>query len=129
MKKDVCPQVILTDRDLSLIKIIEVVFPSTVNLPCRFHINKNVGAKRKQHVVKNIQETIDKLWIDVVWASDEAEYEQNLQQLEQTCFDCSEFIDYVKDKRLTPHRQRFVGAWINRVLHLGNTTTQYVNRC
>lgn len=35
------------------------------------------------------------------------------QQLEQACVDCSQFIDYVKDMRLTPYRQIFVGAWIN----------------
>ncbi|KAI5439944.1 hypothetical protein KIW84_025343 [Lathyrus oleraceus] len=43
VKKDMCPQVILTDRDLALMKAIEVVFPNSINLLCRFHINKNVG--------------------------------------------------------------------------------------
>lgn len=59
----------------------------------------------------------------VVWASDVVEYDQRLQQLEHACVDCSEFIDYVKDTWLNPHKHIFVGAWINRVLHLGNTTT------
>lgn len=130
VNKDVCPQVIVTDRDLALMKAIEVVFPNTINLLCTFHINKNVGAKRKQHVVKDMQETIDNLWNDVCYATDEAEYEQNLRELEHACFDCSEFINYVKDTWLTPHRHRFVKAWSDRVLHLGNTTTnRYVNLC
>ena len=123
VKKDMCPQVILTDRDLALMKAIEVVFPNSINLLCRFHINKNVGAKCKQHVVNDLQKTIDTLWMEVVWASDEVEYGQRLHQLEQACVDYSGFINYVKDTWLTPHRHRFVGAWINRVLHLGNTTT------
>ncbi|KAI5401505.1 hypothetical protein KIW84_066106 [Lathyrus oleraceus] len=118
VKKDMCPQVILTDRDLALMKAIEVVFPSSINLLCRFHINKNVGAKCKQHVVNDLQKTIDTLWMEVVWASDEVEYGQRLHQLEQACVDYSGFINYVKDTWLTPHRHRFVGAWINRVLHL-----------
>ncbi|KAI5414621.1 hypothetical protein KIW84_040197 [Lathyrus oleraceus] len=91
-----------------------------------FHINKNVGAKCKQHVVNDLQKTIDTLWMEVVWASDEVEYGQRLHQLEQACVDYSGFINYVKDTWLTPHRHRFVGAWINRVLHLGNTTTNRV---
>ncbi|KAI5384532.1 hypothetical protein KIW84_071508 [Lathyrus oleraceus] len=100
VKKDLCPQVILTDRDLSLMKAIEIVFPMSINYLCRFHINKN--------------------------ASDEVEYGQRLHQLEQACVDYSGFMNYVKDTWLTPHKHRFVGAWINRVLHLGNTTTNRV---
>ncbi|KAI5390399.1 hypothetical protein KIW84_075642 [Lathyrus oleraceus] len=126
VKKDLCPQVILTDRDLALMKAIEIVFPRSINLLCRFHINKNVGAKCKQHVVNDLQKTIDTLWMEVVWASDEVEYGQRLHQIEQACVDYNGFINYVKDTWLTLHRHRFVGAWINRVLHLGNTTTNRV---
>ncbi|KAI5427030.1 hypothetical protein KIW84_032451 [Lathyrus oleraceus] len=54
VKKDLCPQVILTDRDLALMKAIEIVFPRSINLLCRFHINKNVSAKCKQHVVNDL---------------------------------------------------------------------------
>ncbi|CAK8533633.1 unnamed protein product [Lathyrus sativus] len=74
----------------------------------------------------DMQKKIDELWTDVVWTSDEVEYDQRLNQLEETCVDYNEFIDYVKDIWLTPHRQRFVGAWINRVLRLGNTMTNWV---
>ncbi|KAI5415348.1 hypothetical protein KIW84_040697 [Lathyrus oleraceus] len=109
VKKDMCPQVILTDRDLALMKAIEIVFPRSINLLCRFHINKNVCAKCKQHVVNDLQKTIDTLWMEVVWASDEVEYGQRLHQLEQACFDYSGFINYVKDTWLTPHMHRFVG--------------------
>ncbi|KAI5400764.1 hypothetical protein KIW84_065573 [Lathyrus oleraceus] len=113
VKKDMCPQVILIDRDLALMKAIEIVFPRSINLLCRFHINKTVGAKCKQHVVNDLQKTIDTLWMEVVWASDEVEYGQRLHQLEQACVDYSGFINYVKDTWLTPHRHRFVGARIN----------------
>ncbi|XP_058749048.1 PKS-NRPS hybrid synthetase cheA-like [Vicia villosa] len=126
VKKDVVPQVILTDRDLALMKAVEVVFPTMHNLLCRFHINKNVGMKCKEYVMKDMQETIGTLWKDVVWASNEVEYGVRLQYLEQACFACTDFLDYVKNTWLIPHRQRFVGAWINLVLHFGNTTTNRV---
>ncbi|XP_058727098.1 PKS-NRPS hybrid synthetase cheA-like [Vicia villosa] len=126
VKKDVVPQVILTDRDLALMKAVEVVFPTTHNLLCRFHINQNVGMKYKEYVMKDMRETIGTLWKDVVWASNEVEYGVRLQYLEQACFACTNFLDYVKNTWLIPHRQRFVGAWINLVLHFGNTTTNRV---
>ncbi|KAH1229153.1 hypothetical protein GmHk_10G028982 [Glycine max] len=36
------------------------------------------------------------------------------------------FVDYVKQSWLIPHIQRFVKAWTNKVMHLGNTTTNSV---
>ena len=54
-KQGLWPQVILTDRDLALMKAIETVFPATVNLLCRFHINKNVKAKCKEYVVNDMR--------------------------------------------------------------------------
>ncbi|XP_058762940.1 uncharacterized protein LOC131636340 [Vicia villosa] len=97
VKKDVGPQVILTDIDLALMKVVEVMFPTTHNLLCRFHINKNVGMKCKEYMMKDMQETINTLWKDVVWASNEVEYGVWLQYLEQACFACSDFLDYVKN--------------------------------
>ncbi|XP_058784248.1 protein FAR-RED ELONGATED HYPOCOTYL 3-like [Vicia villosa] len=126
MKKDVGPQVILTDRDLALMKEIEVMFPTMHNFLCLFHINKNVGMKCKEYVLKDMQETIDTLWKDVVCASSEVEYGVRLKHIEQACFACSDFIDYVKNTWLIPYRQIFVSAWIDRVLHFGNTTTNRV---
>ncbi|XP_058775357.1 uncharacterized protein LOC131649622 [Vicia villosa] len=67
VKKDVVPQVILTDRDLALMKAVEVVFPTSHNLLCRFHINKNVGMKCKEYVMKDMQETIGILVESAHW--------------------------------------------------------------
>ena len=36
------------------------------------------------------------------------------------------FVDYVKQTWLIPHKERFVTACTNKVMHLGNITT---NRC
>ncbi|XP_058760410.1 PKS-NRPS hybrid synthetase cheA-like [Vicia villosa] len=126
IKQDDCPQVILTDRDLALMKAIETVFPKTTNLLCRFHINKNVKSKCKEHVVDDMRENVEKMWFELTRASDEMEYHQRLKQLEDACVDSKGFIDYVNETWLTPHRHRFVEAWINQVLHLGNTTTNRV---
>ncbi|KAH1238329.1 hypothetical protein GmHk_08G023010 [Glycine max] len=33
------------------------------------------------------------------------------------------FVDYVNDTWIIPHKEKFVSAWTNKVMHLGNTTT------
>ncbi|XP_058732804.1 uncharacterized protein LOC131604376 [Vicia villosa] len=92
---DFCPQVILTDRDLALMKAIETVFPKTTNLLCQFHINKNVKSKCKEYVVDNMRETVEKMWYELIRASDEMEYHQRLKQFEDACVDSKDFIDMV----------------------------------
>ena len=56
-------------------------------------------------------------------SSDEVEYEQRLGLFRGTCIDCSVFYDYVHEQWLNSHKEKFVDAWTNRVMHLGNTTT------
>ncbi|KAH1260816.1 hypothetical protein GmHk_02G003839 [Glycine max] len=36
------------------------------------------------------------------------------------------FVDYVKETWIIPHKEKFVSAWTNKVMHLGNTTTNMV---
>lgn len=107
-KKELCPQVILTNRDLTLMKAIKTVFPRIFNILCRFHINKNVKAKYKKYVMNDMRESIDKLWYELVMANDEVEYHQQLQQHKHPCLNFRLFFYYVKDTWLTPHRHRFV---------------------
>ena len=33
------------------------------------------------------------------------------------------FTDYVNDTWIIPHKEKFITAWTNKVMHLGNTTT------
>jgi hypothetical protein len=123
IKQDLFPHVILTDRELALMNAIEVVFPHAVNLLCTWHINKNVNARCGAHLVKDMRKLVKQLWQNIVFSQDEVEYQQRLNEFEQACAGSSKFLDYVNDTWLNPHRQRFVEAWTNRVMHLGNTTT------
>ena len=47
LRKDCLPGVIVTDRDLALMKAVNTVFSECTNLLCKFHIDKNVKAKCK----------------------------------------------------------------------------------
>ena len=97
IKEGLFPQVILTDRDLALMNAIENVFLNSVNLLCQFHIDKNVGAKCKKYISKDMQKVVIKLWKDLVQSPNEVEYQQRLQQFEQTSVGSNSFVDYVTD--------------------------------
>ncbi|XP_028229078.1 uncharacterized protein LOC114409711 [Glycine soja] len=36
------------------------------------------------------------------------------------------FVDYVCETWIVPHKEKFILAWMNKVMHLGNTTTNRV---
>ncbi|XP_073219693.1 uncharacterized protein [Cicer arietinum] len=120
-------EVIVTDRDLALMNAVECVFPKAVNLLCLFHVCKNVKAKCKMTVFpKKKQVQIMEAWEALVYSYDETQYYMNLANFEGICSSSSIFNDYVHDQWLIPHKERFVEAWTNRVMHFGNTTTQRV---
>ncbi|KAL6556543.1 hypothetical protein OROGR_005831 [Orobanche gracilis] len=48
----VSPSVIVTDREMALMKAIEVVFPNASNLLCVWHIEKNILSNCKPHFEK-----------------------------------------------------------------------------
>ncbi|XP_073223429.1 uncharacterized protein [Cicer arietinum] len=120
-------EVIVTDRDVALLNAVEYVFPKVVNLLCLFHVCQNVKAKCKMTVFpKKKQVQIMEAWEALVYSYDETQYYMNLVNFEGICSSSSIFNDNVHDKWLIPHKERFVEAWTNRVIHFGNTTTQRV---
>ena len=52
MRHDAIPQVIVTNKDSTLMNAMKIVFLEATNLLCRFHIDKNVNAKCKTLVGK-----------------------------------------------------------------------------
>ena len=57
LRCDAIPQVIVTDKDSTLMIVVKIIFPKATNLLCQFHIDKNVKAKcktlvgQKMHVI------------------------------------------------------------------------------
>ncbi|KAL5131402.1 hypothetical protein HKD37_12G034298 [Glycine soja] len=90
---------IVTDRDLALMNEVKTVFPEAANLLCRFHIDKNVKAK-----CKTLQE-----------------FDECLKKFEIACSPWSMFVNQTW---LIPLKERFVKAWTNKVMHLGNITNR-----
>ncbi|KAH1228959.1 Protein FAR1-RELATED SEQUENCE 5 [Glycine max] len=50
-------------------------------------------------------------------------FDECLKKIEVACAPWPIFVDYVKETWIIPHKEKFVSAWTNKVMHLGNTTT------
>ena len=130
MRSDALPQFIVTDKDSTLMNAVKIMFLKSTNLLCRFHIDKNVKAKCKTLVGQKITwDYMMKAWGSLVDCLTEIEYDDCLTKFEIFCSSWPMFVDYVKQTWLIPHRQRFVTTWTNKVMHLGNTTTNRYENC
>ncbi|KAH1188387.1 hypothetical protein GmHk_U059562 [Glycine max] len=56
----------------------------------------------------------------------EQEFDDFLMKFEISCSPWPMFVDYAKQTWLIPHKEIFFKAWTNKVMHLGNTTTNRV---
>ncbi|KAH1249807.1 putative protein FAR1-RELATED SEQUENCE 10 [Glycine max] len=127
LRNDRLPVVIVTDRDLALMNAVKVVFPECKNLLCRFHIDKNVKAKCKSLVgQKNAWDYVMDSWGNLVDCPSEQEFPEHLQRFQVACSPWPMFTDYVCETWIVPHKEKFILAWTNKVMHLGNTTTNRV---
>ncbi|KAH1127990.1 hypothetical protein GYH30_016532 [Glycine max] len=117
----------LEDKDLALMNAVKVVFPECKNLLCRFHIDKNVKAKCKSLVgQKNAWDYVMDSWGNLVDCPSEQEFPEHLQRFQVVCSPWPMFTDYVCETWIVPHKEKFILAWTNKVMHLGNTTTNRV---
>ena len=124
LRNDRLPVVIVTDRDLALMNVVKVVFPECTNLLCRFHIDKNVKAKCKSLIgQKNAWDYVMDNWGNLVDCPSEQEFPEHLQRFQVACSPWPMFVDYVCETWIVPHKEKFITAWTNKVMHLGNTTT------
>ncbi|KAL5184873.1 Protein FAR1-RELATED SEQUENCE 5 [Glycine soja] len=127
MRDDALLGVNVTDRDLSLMNAVKTVFPDCTNLLCRFHIDKNVKAKCKTLVTqKNAWDYVMEAWGTLVDCPNESSFDEYLKNFEMACSPWPMFVDYVCQTWMVPHKERFVKAWANKVMHLENTTTNRV---
>ena len=72
---------------------------------------------------KNAWDYVMEAWGSLVDCPSEQEFDNFLMKFEIVCSPWPMFVDYVKQTWLIPHKERFVKAWTNKVMHLGNTTT------
>ncbi|KAL5127339.1 Protein FAR1-RELATED SEQUENCE 5 [Glycine soja] len=116
LKRDALSGVIVTDKDQTLMNAVKDVFPECTNLLCNFHINKNVKVK---HYVMDC-------WGCLTDCPLEQQFDECLKKFEMACAPWPMFVDYVKETWIIPHKEFFFFAWTNKVMHLGNTTTNKI---
>ncbi|KAL5123971.1 Protein FAR1-RELATED SEQUENCE 5 [Glycine soja] len=127
LKHDALPGVIVTDRDQTLMNAVKDVFPECTNLLCSFHIKNNVKAKCKSLIAqKDAWDYVMDCWGCLTDCPSEQQFDECLKKFEMACTPWPMFVDYVKETWIIPHKEKFVSAWTNKVMHLGNTTTNRV---
>ena len=62
-------------------------------------------------------------WGSLVDCPSEQQFHECLQKFKMACSPWPMFVDYVKETWIIPYKEKFVTAWTNKVMHLGNTTT------
>ena len=117
------PTVIVSDRELALMNAIANVFPDAVNLICLWHINKNIVAKYAKIIGKNKWSSFEAQWKSLVYSPTIEWYEQQLSILKRDYAMFPRAIAYLENTWLKDHKERFVQAWTDKVMHFGNTTT------
>ncbi|KAH1192552.1 hypothetical protein GmHk_19G053759 [Glycine max] len=124
LRKVRLPGIIVTNKDLVLMKAVNTMFPKCTNLLCRFHIDKNVKAKCKSLIgQKKVWDYVMDSWGTLADCPSEQQFPECLQKFEMACSPWPMFVDYVCETWIIPHKEKFVTAWKNNVMHLGNTTT------
>ncbi|XP_050386961.1 protein FAR1-RELATED SEQUENCE 11 isoform X1 [Argentina anserina] len=118
------PNVIVTDKDLELMRAVVTVFPSARHMLCKWHINKNVMAK-----CRNLFESKEKWdrfimkWNVLVTSPTEKDFVQELAVLQSEFSNYTEVLNYVTNTWLNPFKERFVAAWTDMIMHFGNVAS------
>ncbi|KAL4558334.1 hypothetical protein LXL04_036532 [Taraxacum kok-saghyz] len=122
-----CPRVIVTDRDLALMKACEDVFPESNHLLCRWHIFNDITKRCRPRI--NLQKTWGSLhakWKKLVESPTEDAYMENYENLRELLFNHADVFDYLYSVWLGNYAERFVSLWTDRHVNFGNSTTNRV---
>ncbi|KAJ9552782.1 LOW QUALITY PROTEIN: hypothetical protein OSB04_016827 [Centaurea solstitialis] len=113
----ICPRVIVTNRELSLIKACHNMQNNALQMA---HLWKHFKKKQKE----DIWELFSKFFLSS--SLTEEEYFNNLRELQRILEDYQGVLKYVNDTWLNPFKEMFVSVWTDKYLHFGNHTTNRV---
>ncbi|KAG5547941.1 hypothetical protein RHGRI_013579 [Rhododendron griersonianum] len=114
------PSVIVSDRELALMNAIRVVFPSTVNLLCVWHIEKNILANYKSYFeTQDNWTTFLTTWNQVISSQDEQAFNEAWKLFELLYREKEKVLCYIR-KTWLPYKEWFVHAWTENCSHFGN---------
>lgn len=123
MDPESLPEVIVTDRELSHMNAIAKVFPCAKNMLCRWHIQKNVLANCKKHFDDAHWQKVLATFAVIMYAPTIEVYDERVRELKRDFMMYPTVLEYVDKTWLAPHKERFVCASTDCVMHPGNYTT------
>ncbi|KAH1266384.1 hypothetical protein GmHk_01G001886 [Glycine max] len=127
-KKDLDEKIIVSDMTKSMVTRNILLTLKEHNANSYTTIKQIYNARNVYHSSirvgkKNAWDYVMEAWGSLVDCPSEQEFDNFLMKFEIVCSPWPMFVDYVKQTWLIPHKERFVKAWTNKVMHLGNTTT------
>jgi len=122
---DVHSNMIVTDRELGLIKPIQRHFPYTGHLLCTWHINKDVE-NRVYHISGKSKQTASRCthghWKRLMESETEVAFDTNWKKLRLYWDRVNQGIADYLERTWLPYKEKFICAWTNQYTHFGNTT-------
>jgi len=120
--------------------VVDTIFPEATAMLCEYHIERNVRAKCKMNCKvndlkgkdgKNINQnsmvkTIMRAWEDIVDSDTEEAYVDNCNWFKVVCEKWPKFVEYAESTILGPVKEKIVKFWVNKGMHMGNSTTNIV---
>jgi len=138
MSKMNMPKVIVTDKDMSLMKAVGNVFPESYAMNCYFHVQANVkqrcildckyplGKKDGKEVKpRDVVKKVMRAWKAMVESPTQELYANALVEFQDRCSDFPLFLNYAMTT-LKEVKEKIVRVWTYYVLHLGCRTTNRV---
>ncbi|XP_023754932.2 protein FAR1-RELATED SEQUENCE 5-like [Lactuca sativa] len=126
---DTCmhPRVIITDRELALIKACETIFPDAARLLCRWHIEQNILKHcNKMITLEDDRRSFRSLWNLLIDSPTLMDYTENYMRLQLMLIKYPRVLKYIEDTWLNKYKEMFVSVWIDQHLNFGNNTTNRV---
>ncbi|SAM03616.1 hypothetical protein [Absidia glauca] len=122
------PITIATDRDPGLMGAIGRIFPTTNNIICLWHIDKNIVSNCRRDFNGDEEDWAGFLgmWKATVQSLEPAEFDNTWDRFETSYLTTNpSAVQYIKATWI-PHKERFGTPWTRHFLHLKSTTTARV---
>lgn len=127
--RDLCkhrmPDVIVTDRELAVIKAIKEVFPTVKHLLCRWHVMSNIEVKAKITRSKTKENEFVRDCYALVESTSELSYKRRLQSMQTKWEGRWSLMEYLETTWLKDFKEALVRAWVDCYPHFGTRTNNW----
>lgn len=121
------PSVLVVDKEEPLMNAIKVVFPQSKIILSQVHINRNILTHCKKYFKqgKDFQNFLC-IWQHLVNSPTTDDFDARFNMmLSSYAEQYPDVLRYVVTTWVEPYKEYFVSAWIDKYLHLGNSTANH----